>query len=211
MQKPKTKKEMIEYLLTHFRYDTMNSWNRAISYAQNVKLHNIGIPSELMDRAYEMLQLDEAYYDINELIREFEEKYDYEWQAGFNGHSEGYIVLYKGGKKESGYKTRCNQCGELTYYEEEQSCHVEGCDGILKKLSKVHYQTFTMPGKGIDMEEDFKEWDMEELRERVDIVWDFDKLCEDCVQAFINFVKDYTVVEKEIMVPKIMKTAIPVA
>lgn len=43
-------KDMIDYLKNHFRYDTMNSWNRATSYANNVKIHRV-IPNELQDKA----------------------------------------------------------------------------------------------------------------------------------------------------------------
>ena len=32
----RSRKEMTEYLQTHFRYDTMNAWNAATSYACNL-------------------------------------------------------------------------------------------------------------------------------------------------------------------------------
>ena len=36
---------MAEFLANHFRYYTMNSWNRLTSYANNVKSKNSSLPS----------------------------------------------------------------------------------------------------------------------------------------------------------------------
>ena len=41
-------------------------------------------------------------FAINSLITSFDRKHDYLWQAGFNGRSGGYLVLYKGGKHKDG-------------------------------------------------------------------------------------------------------------
>ena len=35
---------MISFLKNHFRYNTMNSWNRSTSYANTIKLHNVEKP-----------------------------------------------------------------------------------------------------------------------------------------------------------------------
>lgn len=85
--------------LKRTRYWTMNSWNRSSSLAYNLKIYNV-IDKDLQDKVYEMLELDEFYDDINELIREFDWFHNYEWQAGFNGRSGGYLVLYKGGIRD---------------------------------------------------------------------------------------------------------------
>ena len=93
-KKPRTRKEMIAYLKNHFRYDTMNSWNRSTSYARCVKIHRLDFPSqEIETMAYDFLDIEEAYSDIRRLMREFAERYDYRWQMGFNGRSGGYLVL----------------------------------------------------------------------------------------------------------------------
>ena len=86
--------------LKRIRYWTMNSWNGSESLAYNLKIYNV-IDKDLQDKVYEMLGLDELYDDINALIREFDWFHNYEWQAGFNGRSGGYLVLYKGGIKDS--------------------------------------------------------------------------------------------------------------
>ena len=36
-----------KFLKKHFRYNTMNSWNRSTSYANNIKLHNVDKPETI--------------------------------------------------------------------------------------------------------------------------------------------------------------------
>ena len=52
----KKRGEMIAFLKNHFRYNTMNSWNRSTSYANNIKLHNVDKPDDVDSNAWwEML------------------------------------------------------------------------------------------------------------------------------------------------------------
>lgn len=90
--------EMIKFLTKHFRYFTMNPWNQSKSYANNVKIQNLGIENkDLRDKAYDIVLTDidtnEMYYQIQEKIDDFTNKYHY--AAGFNGRSSGYLVLYQ--------------------------------------------------------------------------------------------------------------------
>lgn len=94
-----TKQFIIDYLLSHFRYHTMNSWNRSHSYAARVKIYDF-VPNEIRDTAYKLLETHDPYDDIDQLLREFSLKYNYAYQVGFNGRSSGYLVLYTGGKKD---------------------------------------------------------------------------------------------------------------
>lgn len=87
--------------LQRMRYYTMNSWNRSESLAYNLKVYNV-IDRELQDTVYDLLDCEQFYNGINYMIMLFDEYHDYEWQAGFNGRSGGYLVLYKGGKREDG-------------------------------------------------------------------------------------------------------------
>jgi len=199
---------MVEYLSNHFRYHTMNPWNRSTSYARNVKIHNLNLDPETRSRAYEFLDVPEAFEEVNELIEAFSRKHDYRWQVGFNGRSNGYLVLYQGGKEKSGYKTRCNLCGRLTWYETQQPCHVEGCEGTLELLSEDHYRVFTYPGKSVDDDVDFSAWTTEDLAERVRLVREFDGLSDACVKSFIRFAKTHRVEEREIFVPKTVRVAV---
>ena len=201
-----SKKAMVEFLQGHFRYNTMNSWNNATSYANCVKLHKIF--DVVPDIAYEMLEITQVWGEINHTIRKWEEKHDYTWQAGFNGRSGGYIVLYQGGKKDEGYKTQCDECERLTWYESEQKCHVEGCEGTLRKLENPAYRVFSYPGKSLDMDADFEEWDIYSLKERVRLIQDFDRLCDECVSIFKNYCKNYKIKEEEVLVPKKVKVLV---
>ena len=39
----RSRKAMTAFLLKHFRYDTMSSWNQADSYACNLKIYRLGL------------------------------------------------------------------------------------------------------------------------------------------------------------------------
>ena len=54
------KESMIKYLRKHFRYSTMNSWNKSTSYANNIKLYNIDKPKDIEDDTWwELLSITE--------------------------------------------------------------------------------------------------------------------------------------------------------
>lgn len=81
------------------KYFTMNSWNKSTAPAYNLKVYNV-IPSNLRNKVYELMECEDFYFYINDLINDFSINNDYIWQAGFNGRSGGYLVLYKGGVKD---------------------------------------------------------------------------------------------------------------
>ena len=106
---------MIDFLSNHYRYNTMNSWNNSTSYANCVKIHRLDLPKNIMDKAYDMLDMQEVYEELRFVISDWECNYNHSWQVGFNGRSGGYLVLYKGGRKESGYKSHCTKCDQRNY------------------------------------------------------------------------------------------------
>ncbi len=67
---------------------------------------------------------------------------------------------------------------------------------------------YTQPGKSLDMNEDFEDWSIDELKDRVNLVWDFDKTVEKAIKSFQDFAKNYHVEEKEIEVTKTIKIAV---
>ena len=83
-------------MLKLIRYNTMNSWNNSTAPAFNLKVYNV-IPIELQNKVYEIQETDEYWEEVNNLIFDFQNKHNYTWQAGFNGRSGGYLVLYQGG------------------------------------------------------------------------------------------------------------------
>jgi hypothetical protein len=174
---------MVEYLSNHFRYWTANSWNQSKSYAFRVKICDLYefIPkdlspderSALIDRMYDCLQLEEAFEAPHKILREFDARHRYRWQIGSNGRSGGYLVLYQGGVRDD--------------------------------------QPYSMPGKGTDMDEDFTGaekfsrrdgWGLDDVRERYDLVKDFDATCERAIKAYIEYAKTHRVVTETILVEK---------
>jgi hypothetical protein len=116
VQKPRTRKGMIAYLGKHSRYDTMRSWNRGTSFSRNIKITRIPFSDqETRLRAFDLLNVDEALEEFDWIIHEFDLRHDYAWQIGRNGRSGGYLVLYSGGKKDTGYKSYCPSCGQRNY------------------------------------------------------------------------------------------------
>jgi hypothetical protein len=58
-------------------------------------------------RGYDVLDVDgwvEAS-GLRGLIRAFDEAHSHAYQIGFNGRSSGYLVLYQGGRKDSGLQS----------------------------------------------------------------------------------------------------------
>lgn len=89
------REEMIKFLMNHFRYFTMNSWNQQTSYANNVKIPNLELSPELKDKAYDFIdaECEEFNDDVTDLITDF--LYDTGYTAAFNGRNNGYLVLYE--------------------------------------------------------------------------------------------------------------------
>ncbi len=196
---------MITYLQNHFRYYTMNSWNKSTSYARNVKIYNLGLTREQENEALELLEAHGAFDRINDIIHDFDTRHDYKYQMGYNGRSQGYIVLYQGGKQYPGYKTQCDACGKLTWYETEQACKMNGCSGTLTLLKTPVFRVFSQPGMGIDMEQDFEDWDDDSLRSRYELIKDFDATIDECIKAFKDLIDACRVVEKTVMIPTKVK------
>lgn len=107
--------------LKRIRYYTMNSWNRSKSLAYNLKVYNV-IDYRLQDKVFELMEAENFYDEINELIWCFDVSNNYEWQAGFNGRSGGYLVLYKGGIDTDG-RRYCRPGLEIL--EEDVPTHVK--------------------------------------------------------------------------------------
>ena len=208
------KETMVKYLRQHFRYYSMNSWNKSTSYANNIKLYNIDKPDCVDDDTFwEMIGLTEWQEKLSDLLEDFGRRHDWLWQAGINGRSGGYVVLYRGGIKPSGYKSYCTHCGQKNYeaVPEGQIGTCGRCDAKARvNFKQTHMQVFTWPGKDVDMHENFEDMTLSQIRERVELVQDFDRLCDDIVSEYVNLCKNYRITEEEILVPKTIKVLEPV-
>ena len=210
----KKRGEMIAFLKKHFRYHTMNSWNRSTSYASNIKLHNIDKPDDIdSDTWWGMLGITDWQEKLSDLLEEFGRNHNWLWQAGINGRSSGYVVLYQGGIKSSGYQSYCTHCGQKNYQAvpEGQKGACGRCDAKERvNFKQTHMQVFAWPGKDLDMDKDFHGWSLLELQDRVALVQEFDRLCDNITESYIATCRDYRIVEEEILVPKTIKILEPV-
>lgn len=198
---------MIQFLRSHYRYFTGNSWNRATSYANNMKIHNLDVPREIRDKLYDLLDVEEVYERFSELIEDFNMDHEYAWQAKWNGRSGGYLVLYSGGRRKLDYKSRCIKCGQLNYksIEETGDCRCGRCGKETRiNLTGPVYQAYATC-KDVDQGEDFEEWDMEELRKRVKVITDFDQLCDDIVAEAVYLAENYELEEETYYVEQTRK------
>lgn len=161
------RKAMIDFLTNHFRYNTMNSWNKSTSYANNVKVYRLGIGDEaILDKAYDIVYFDidcnEMYDSFQQIINEFREAKGY--NIGFNGRRGGYLVLY-------------------------------AMDYDTNHKSKVTYPGRPIDQNEDFYDED--EWTMERLKDRCELVCAFDHACDLIRQEFLFWCTKGDIVEEE--------------
>lgn len=209
----RSNKAMKAFLKHHFRYNTMNSWNQSTSYASCIKLNHVNKPLDIdEDTWWQMLDISAWHDRLSNLLDDFGRKHHYTWQAGINGRSGGYVVLYRGGIKPSGYKSYCTQCGQKNYQAvPEGETGVCGRCGAKARANsrQTHMQIFTWLGQGVDMHETFSDWALSDLRERVELVQGFDQLCADIITAFIDLCRNYRITEEELLIPQTVKILEP--
>lgn len=139
-------KSMHDFLHNHFTYFTMNSWNGLKSIAHNVKIYNLNLEGDQW-KALERLEIAD-YSVVNDLIDSWENDHP-EVKIGFNGRSDGYIVLYK----DKGFSDVLPECiADYDYEDFKQYCR--DYYGSVKNY-------------------------MSELRYYTQLVRDFDELCDD--------------------------------
>lgn len=210
----RSRRAMTEFLAKHFRYNTMNSWNQSTSYANNIKVYNLGLSKEQEEKLYAMLDTAEFYTYINEMLSDFSAEHNHLWQVGFNGRNSGYLVLYQGYSKPSGYKSYCTECGQRNYKSVEETgnnrCGRCGADARVN-YSTVPKEIGCYPGRPTDMGEDFEDWEMYQLKERVKLVREFDKLCDDILKTVVDLIENYEVEEQIVMKPHTVKVLRAVA
>lgn len=132
------REEMIAFLSNHFRYNTMNTWNRMTSYANNVKLNRLNIPKNLIDKAYDFLfaECEEYQFAISDLISEFCHETGY--TAGFNGRNDGYIVLYNTELDRNGKRiTILAGIDDYTDFEEWETNELRDRVSLVQRFDKL--------------------------------------------------------------------------
>lgn len=84
-------KSMFNFIAKHPTYFTMNSWNGMRSIAHNVKLYNLNLEG---DWGCALAHLESGEYDTIRFMIEDWEREHVGYSVGFNGKSNGYLVLY---------------------------------------------------------------------------------------------------------------------
>ena len=146
-------KSMWNFLKNHFTYYSMNSWNGSRSIAHNVKLYKLNLEG---DWGVALRYLTDAADSgclqmyIDDEIQEFSRK-NPRYEVGFNGRSYGYLVLYPKHKHDAVLP----------------SC-VSDFD------SYIEFKEYIKAGWNGYKVTDFNR----ELRDAVEIVREFDKLCD---------------------------------
>ena len=204
--KPTTVKDKLAFLKGHFRYHTMNSWNGVHSYAVNIKVSHLNLTHDQRDACYTMLSSNEAQQEFCWYLENLGQETDHAFQIGTNGRSNGYAVLFTGGRKPSGYKSYCTKCRQQNWTSvTENSTRCGHCGEMTRKdYEKPHMVSYTN-GKGLDQDADWdnKEyWDADQIRARFDEVWAFDECVEFACRDFVEFATTHKLVEETIMVSK---------
>ncbi len=202
----RNRRAMIDFLSNHFRYYSMSSVNRVTSYAHCVKVHRLGIPVDLMDTAYDLVGVDETYRRLRHRMDQWAKQWNYRWQVGFNGQQGGYLVLYEGHAEPSEYRSYCPACGQRNFRlvsDAYAQCGVCGEQRVNYTIPPQKIVTYS--GRGTDYGEDFEDWELQSLRDRVELVQEFDRFCDDLRHTFLCLCLNYAVVNKTIMVPQSIK------
>jgi len=81
----------------------------------------------------------DIYYNWLDVMRD-QLRYELKDIANFtkgckDEHKDFEHIVLQGRIRKEDYKTKCNDCGIKTWYEDEQPCKVEKCHGTLKKIT----------------------------------------------------------------------------
>jgi hypothetical protein len=143
-------KSMWNFLHDHFQYYTMNSWNRSKSIAHNVKLYNLNLEGDWWN-VLRYLNDDADSGCLQMFIDDEIQEFERKnpyYEVGFNGRSGGYLVLYP---KDRSIPVLPDCLDYDTYDDFKTEAHWDG------------YRVT-----------DF----YRELRDAVEIVREFDRLCD---------------------------------
>jgi hypothetical protein len=209
----RSRQAMVEFLAGHERYYTMNSWNRSTSYANNVKIHRV-LPDELFSQALDLLDIDEVRERLNDVLTDFAIRHGYRWQICWNGRSSGYLVLYRGERRLSEHKSVCTACGQRNFKSVSDGGARCGACGRGTRVDRDLYDIVIHSGWGVgehDDEGEFADWAIDDLRDEVRVVQDFDRACDDVVDEMICLCLGYEVVEEQVMVAHTVKVLREVA
>lgn len=111
----RSRDSMVGFLKGHYRYNTLNGWNMRSSYANNVKVHRLGLPEGVLASAFDAVQTDFWGEVATHLIDDFTAEMNDGYTIGSNGRSGGYLVLYDSYRERTGHLSFCGQCGQRNF------------------------------------------------------------------------------------------------
>lgn len=116
----RSREALIEFLQEHDRYPVMNSWNGTQTFSNRVKVHYMGLPKDVLDRAFDLVCGDDPLRyrwerQLNTRLNQFEQEQNGYYKMGFNGRSGGYLILL--GKKLDALDTHPSEYRERYYWD----------------------------------------------------------------------------------------------
>lgn len=180
----RTIEQKYQYIKNHFQYDIINSWNNLKSFANNVKLYNMGLTNEQQKKYFELMEIDPdfLYYETICIIEEFQKLTDTE--IFFNGRSGGYIVIIPKSERNEHL---------LNYYGLENVLYCDNYKEFKEKQNKYYYY-----------EQSFK-YDINNVYY---ILKAFDRFCDVLRSELIYILNNYTIEEHEETYTKTVKEII---
>lgn len=151
-------KSMFDFINDHYTYYTLNSWNLLESIANKVKLYNLDLIDE--DKAFELLYDEFDNSGLQWMLSTIIKNWEYEhpgYVIGFNGRSDGYLVLYN---KDNCKSILPEDLLDYDTYEQWKYCEVKWYGWRVKDY-------------------------LPKLRKYTELIQDFDRLCDNMV-ATIN-------------------------
>src|SRR5581483_11473603 len=112
--------------------------------------------------------------------------------AGWS-YAQAQLVMYQEAaaikshsRPQCGFDRRCGRCGAEARV----------------NYSQTHLRTYCRAFQGVDQEADYEEWDTDSLRERAEVVWEFDRAVDEAIANFVEFCRTFRVEEQTILVPQ---------
>ncbi|ENY79144.1 hypothetical protein C206_03469 [Pseudomonas putida TRO1] len=139
------------------------------------------------------------------MIEDFVVEMNGEFTISSNGRSSGYLVLMKSQWESTGYQSYCKSCSQRNYQactEGNNRCGRCGAEGDAGRLNFQHPpKTLRVSGQALDQDEDFNEWSLDQLANRVEVVEAFDNACDSIRSTFIDMLS-LNVVEETVLIPQ---------
>lgn len=207
-----SRKDMIAFLAGHARYYTESSWNRTKSYSNNIKIDRLAITGEQKNKLYELLSVENIRDYMDDVLDQFRDNHNGAYVIGSNGHSGGYLVLYKSHMEPLEFKSYCTNCHQRNYKlatETDCKCGRCGANTRVNLTHPIYRCVLDGPVNGTDTIEDYEDWTDDELKDIVEIVMDFDRACDDFIECALQVAEEYVIKEETRYVPETVNVLVP--